>query len=66
MKNNDIEKPAVVIDCPLCASKTHEWRDVYYDSGSVLKKANKQLVAWCKSSNKFVLSSLHVESHSVK
>jgi len=66
MKNNDIKKPQVIIDCPMCASITHEWRDVYYDSGSVLKKADKQLVAWCNVSNEFVLSSLPLVSLSVK
>jgi len=37
-------------------STTHTLKDVYFDSGAVLKKAEKQYISWCSNSQIFVLS----------
>jgi len=44
------------IKCPKCNSDKHEWKDVYYDSGTLLKKVNEQLIAWCSTSQQFVFT----------
>ncbi len=57
MKNTTIvKKRTLKLVCPLCKSKTHDWKDAYYDSGTVLKKTEKQYIAHCQSTNQFVLS----------
>jgi len=57
MKNTSIvKKTNIKIVCPICKSETHGWKDAYYDSGTVLKKAEKQYIAYCNLTNQFVLS----------
>ena len=51
-----VKKQNLKLICPLCNSKTHDWRDAYYDSGSLLKKTEKQFIAHCQSTNQYVLS----------
>ena len=63
MKNQVVEKNKDIrLICPLCNSKTHEWKDVYFDSESVLKKTEKQYIAHCQSTNQYVLSNQVIDS----
>lgn len=56
MKDSILQKNDLKLICPSCGSARHTWKDVYYDSGTVLKKAEKQYISWCSNVNQFVLS----------
>jgi hypothetical protein len=51
-----LEKRKVQLVCSSCGSVDHTWKDVYYDSGTVLKKADRQYITWCSKANQFILS----------
>ena len=39
-----VKKQNLKLICPLCNSKTHDWKDAYFDSGTILKKTEKQYI----------------------
>ncbi|MCB9360694.1 MAG: hypothetical protein H6587_03575 [Flavobacteriales bacterium] len=51
------DKKIINITCPSCKEKNHKWNDVYFDNGLLLKKAEKQYIAWCTTHKKYVVSS---------
>jgi hypothetical protein len=49
-------------ECPSCGLRTHHWSEIYYSSGSILIKADKQYISWCPISEKFVFSTTELNS----
>jgi len=46
----------IKVKCPYCDKVSHVWSKLYVEKNSKLERIKKIQIAWCESSNKYVLS----------